>query len=157
MFGLSYARLAVFGILALAIAGFVAWAFRVDNRRAYWHNKYDVETSQVTAHIANAIGNPDLRWKDVGKQVDLYASGHLKLVIATDEANARIDAMGAESERLKSLNAELRAKADKAIASRGKAIARLEQSALTPGDRDDCQSQIAAAQKALDEVYAEGL
>lgn len=157
MFGLSTFRFGLYIAAALALAGFVAWAFRVDNLRAYWHERYTSETTETTAQIANAIGNPDLKWRDVGAQVDAYASGHLALVIATDEANARIDAMGAESERLKALNAELRVKADKIIKERAHLIDRLEASANDPGERSDCQAQIAAAQNALDAVYREGL
>lgn len=149
-------RLGLYIAAALAIAGFVAWAFRVDHLRAYWHDKYDSETTQVTAQIANAIGNPKLRWRDVGTQVDAYATGHNRLLVATDEANARIDAMGAESERLKHLNAELRAKADKIIKERSKLIERLEASANEPGDVSDCQAQLAAVEAALDAVIEEG-
>lgn len=157
MLGLGGFKL--YGAIGLAViaALFVAWAFRANHLRAYWHDRYDTETVQVTAQIANAVGNPKLKWKDVGAQVDAYAKGHDALIVATSEANARIEAMGAESDRLKRFNAELRAKADIAIAARAKAIDRLEQSALTPGDRADCQAQIAAAQSALDAVYEEGL
>lgn len=156
MFGISYLRLAAYGIIALGVLSFVAWAFRVDHLRGYWHDKYDSETSQVTAQIANAIGNPKLRWRDVGNQVDAYAKGHQALLLATDEANATIDAMGAESERLKSLNAELRAKADKIIKERARLIDRLEASANDPGDVSDCQAQLAAVEAALDAVIEEG-
>ena len=157
MFGLTGLRLGVAIALALAVAGFVAWAFRVDHLRAYWHDRYVTETGTVNASIANAIGNPDLKWKDVSQQVDRYAKGHAELQRQTIAANATINAMGAEAARLKRLNADMRAKADKAIAQRQTAIDRLARQALDPGERENCQQQIAAAQAALDLIYEEGL
>lgn len=143
---------AIAAVLLLA-----AWAFRVDHLRAGWKTKYETETYEVTARIGNAIGNPKLRWGDVPKQIELYADGHNQLIKATNEANAQIDAMGRESDRLLALNADLRAKADKIIKERAKLIDRLAASAKDPGQADDCQAQIAAAEAALDAIYEEGL
>lgn len=158
--GIPYGKIAI----ALAILGFVGWAFRVDHLRAYWHGKHDAVVEQyteekavVTARIGRAIGNPKLKWKDVPKQVEDFAAGYDQLVTDTNTANAQLDAMGAESERLKKLNADLRVRAEKIIRERAKLIDRLAASANDPGERENCQAQIAAAEAALDAVFEEGL
>jgi hypothetical protein len=157
---LPYAKIAI----ALAILGFVGWAFRVDHLRAYWRETHFTfkeqvveERAVVTARIGRAVGNPKLKWKDVPKQVEDFASGFDQLVAETGIANARIDALGAESERLKALNADLRVRAEKIIRERAKLIDRLAASANDPGERENCQAQIAAAEAALDAVFEEGL
>lgn len=158
-FGL-YAKIAA----GLAVLAFVGWAFRVDHLRAYWRETHLTfkeqvaeEKAVVTARIGRAIGNPKLKWKDVSKQVEDFAAGYDQLVTETNTANAQIDAMGAESERLKALNADLRVRAEKIIRERAKLIDRLAASANDPGEREDCQAQIAAAEAALDAVFEEGL
>lgn len=157
---LPYGKIAI----ALAILGFIGWAFRADHLRAYWHGKYDAvveqyaeETAVVTARIGRAVGNPKLKWKDVPKQVEDFAAGYDVLVTETDIANAKLDQMGAESERLKALNADLRVRAEKIIRERAKLIDRLAASSNDPGERENCQAQIAAAEAALDAVFEEGL
>lgn len=164
MGGLSYGKLIGWGLIGLAVLGFVAWAFRADHLRAHWHKTYveykkqdEKEDAVVTARIGKAIGNKKLKWEDVPDQVERYANGHDLLVTNTEIANGKIAAMGAETERLKKLNSELRAKAEKEIAKRKAAIDRLEESANDPGDREDCQAQIAAAEAALDAIFREGL
>lgn len=158
--GIPYGKIAI----ALAILGFVGWAFRVDHLRAHWRETYFTfkeqvteERAVVTARVGRAVGNPKLKWKDVPKQVEDFAAGYDQLVTDTNTANAQIDAMGAEAERLKALNADLRVRAEKIIRERAKLIDRLATSANDPGERENCQAQIAAAEAALDAVFEEGL
>lgn len=128
--------------------------------RNYWKGEaveIKEQTVVATARIGRALGNDKLQWKDVPEQVERYADGHNQLVIDTGIANAQIDALGAERDRLRALNAELREKAKAEIKKRNRLIARLDDAALTPGDREDCQAQIAAAEEALDAIYEEGL
>lgn len=145
-------------LLALALA--LGWGFRVDGLRASWKQKYEVVYAQmdkVVLTLRVATGDPKLRQSgavDAIKSLDANRDaweGTSKL------QSDRIDALAAEGERLKKLNAELRVKAEAAIAKREQAIQRLRREALTPGERADCAAQISAANEALDLVYSEGL
>lgn len=160
MFGLAGIRLYGAIAIALAVMGFVGWAFRVNHLRDYWHTAHDQKVYQieaVTAKIGNAIGNPKLKWKDVPEQVEQIVVSRDSWKTVAGEQTAAIDAMGAETERLQALNADLRARAEKEIAKRKVAIDRLASQATDPGERDNCQQQIAAAEAALDAIYEEGL
>jgi hypothetical protein len=157
MFGLGK-YLALAGGVALALV--LAWGLRVDHLRAGWKLKFETvveQTGVVTASIRRATGNPKLKWKDASAQVDALAASRDGWKSAAETQTAAIDRMGAEADRLKALNAELRARAEKEIARRTVAIDRLDNQALTAGDRDNCQQQIAAAEAALDAIYEEGL
>lgn len=163
MLGFSSAKLIGFGLVGLAILGFVAWAFRADHLREHWHNKHDEvvklysnEKAVVTARIGKAVGNDKLKWEDVPDQVERYAESHNQLVKDTNVANAQIDAMGAEAIRLQQLNQELRAAANIEIRKRNKLIQKLDNDALTPGQIEDCQAQIAAAEAVIDQIFEEG-
>lgn len=157
MFGLTGLRLlgAVAGPLAIVAAiGGLAYS------RGQWKDEaldWRKSTVEVSGQIGNSIGKPNLKYKDLGKAVNDYALAHGQLVIDTEIANARIGELGAESKRLKALNAELRVKAKAEITKRNRLIDRLESASLTPGDRNDCQAQIAAAEAALDAIFEEGL
>lgn len=127
--------------------------------RNYWKGEATdlrEQTYVVTARIGKAVGNTKLKWKDVAEQVERYADGHDQLVIETGIANQRIEELGTEAKRLRALNAKLRAKANAEIKKRNKLIARLDNDALTPGDRDNLQEQISAVVSALDAIFEEG-
>lgn len=155
MFGLSkiYA-LAGIGLIA---ALFITWAFRVDYLRDGWRTRYITETGTVTATIRRVTGNNELKWRDANEQIEALADSRKLWKGVAGEQTAAIDSLGAEAERLRKLNATLRAKAEKEIAKRQRAIDRLAASANDPGERDNCQQQIAAAEAALDLIYQEGL
>lgn len=160
MFGLSGIRLGGAIAAFLAVLGFVGWGLRVDHLRAHWHEKFDVlnaEAVVVLAATGKAAENPKLRWVDVPEQIALIGQSRAAWKGTADLQSSRIDAMGIETARLQALNAELRAKAEAAIAKRNDAIRRLEQDALTPGERADCARQLFDAEAALDLVYREGL
>lgn len=154
MIGLRlYAALGV-GAAFLLLA---AWGLRVDHLRDNWRTRYITETGEVTATIRRVTGNVKLQWKDASRQIEGLAISRDSWKAVAGEQTAAIDAMGLETARLQRLNAELRAKALKAIAQRQNAIDKLERSALTPGDKANCQQQIQAANAALDAVFEEGL
>lgn len=158
MFGLT-STLKVAAGSAVIIGLVAAWGFRVDSLRADWRDEalgWRKSTTEVTAQIGNAIGNKKLKWENVGKQVEIYADGYQQLQDINDQRNATIDQMGAERERLMQLNGDLRVKAEKLIKQRAKLIDRLAERAMTPGDRENCQAQIAVAEAALDEVWESG-
>ena len=157
MFGLSKYALAGAGI-ALALA--LGWGFRVDNLRAGWKDKTETwatEAGVVTAVAASITENPDLEWKDVPTQLQLYGAANVKLLEATGEVTLAINAQGAERRRLLALNEDLRAQANKLIKERAKLLNRLSESALDAGDRENCQEQLGAVVRALNLVYEEGL
>lgn len=113
-------------------------------------------TGTVTATLRRVNNNPKLEWKDANEQIEAMAVSRESWKTVAGEQTAAVEAIGAEAERLRALNAELREKAKAEIQKRNKLIARLDDAALTPGDREDCQAQIAAAEAALDAIYEEG-
>jgi len=155
MFGISklYAMIG-FGI---AFALLAAWGLRVDNLRDGWRTRYITETGEVTATIRRVTNNNKFQWKDASQQIEALAVSRESWKTVAGEQTAAIDALGAESERLKALNAELRAKAKAEIAKRNRLIDRLENAALTPGDATNVQEQLAACVAALNMIYEEGL
>ena len=157
MFGLNRAALFGGGI-ALALA--LGWGFRVDYLRAGWKTKFEALTEAVVpvlVEIRLASDNPKLSLSDAPEQVRLIGASRKAWKDTADLQSSRIDAMAVESARLKALNADLRKRAEAAIAKRDTAIRRLEQDALTPGERVDCARQLFDAEAALDLVYQEGL
>lgn len=150
----------VIGSLGLVIVLALAWGFRVDHLRAGWKGKAEAwatEAGVVTAVAATITENPDLKWKDVPVQLQMYGDANVKLRVATEEVTAAINAQGEERRRLMALNEDLRAQAQKLIKERGKLIGKLADRALDAGDREDCQQQLGAVVRALDEIYEEGL
>lgn len=157
MFGLSKYLIGGAGI-ALALS--LAWGLRVDHLRAGWKSKYEaasVQAGKVLASIRLASDNPKLAWREASEQVALIGESRKAWKGTAELQSSRIDEMAAESMRLKALNAELRAKADKAIAKRETAIRKLQSGVLDAGDRANCAQQLFEAEKALDLVYQEGL
>lgn len=151
-----YAALGTAVVLALLFA----WAMRLDALRADWKSKFDALTEQASVVLTSARAasdNPRLSWRDAAAQIDLIGTSRREWKSTADLQSARIDALGAETARLKALSAEAQAKARAIIAKRDTAIARLSAMALTPGDRADCVAQLNAAEAALDLVYQEGL
>lgn len=128
--------------------------------RNYWKGEaveIKEQTVVATARIGRALGNDKLKWKDVPEQVERYADGHDQLVIDTGIANAQVQQISAEADRLRALNAELREKAKVEIVKRNRLIAKLDNDALTPGDKENLQEQIGAVVAALDAIYEEDL
>jgi hypothetical protein len=144
-------------LAALTMIGMVA---RLDHLRAGWKAKYEalsVAAGDLLVVIRAESGNPKLKLKDAGEQVRLIASSRKAWKDTSELQSSRIDALAIETARLKALSAELRKKAEAAIAKRDSAIARLTTQALSPGDRADCARQLFDAEAALDDVYREGL
>lgn len=154
MFGISRYIAAGVGLSLILSLG---WGLRVDHLRDGWRTRYITETGEVTATIRRVTGNSELKWKDASPQIEALAGSRQRWKNVAGEQSAAIDALGTESQRLKRLNTELRIKAEKIIKDRAKLIDRLVDQAKTPGDREDCQAQIAAAEAALDAIYDEGL
>jgi hypothetical protein len=160
MFGLSGIRLwGALGVLlaALALIGTVA---RLDHLRASWKAKYEAlaeSAGALVAVIRIESGNRTLSLANAGEQVRLIASSRKAWQGTAELQSARIDDLANETARLKALSAELRARAEAAIAKRDSAIRRLSNAALDPGDRADCAQQLFDAEAALDDVYREGL
>lgn len=153
MFSKLYAYIGISLLVLVTIGGLTLSRNHWKGEALEWKDSAGV----VTATIRRVTNNPKLQWKDANEQIQaLGDSRQLWKEVATEQTS-QIDALGAETERLKKLNAVLRAKAEKEIVKRQKAIERLAASANDPGDRDDCQAQIAAAEAALDIIYAEGL
>jgi len=155
MFGLNkiYVYIGA-GLIVLATIGGLTLS------RNYWKSEaieWKDSAGVVTATIRRVTNNPKLQWKDANEQIQALADSRKLWKEVAGEQTIEINALGAEAERLQKLNATLRAKAEKEIAKREKAINRLEDSAKDPGVREDCQAQIAAAEAALDIIYAEGL
>lgn len=128
--------------------------------RNYWKGEaveLRESTAVVTATLRRVNNNPKLKWKDANEQIEAMAVSRESWKTVAGEQTAAVEAIGAEAERLRALNAELREKAKAEIKKRNRLIARLDDAALTPGDREDCQAQIAAAEAALDAIYEEGL
>lgn len=139
-------------LIIVTIVG-LAWS------RGYWKERterWEDEAGVVTAAAATLTENPKLQWKDVAQQLGLFGTAHNQLLKATREVTVAINQQGAETKRLKKLNAELRVKADKLIAERSKLLGRLAQRSLDPGDRENCQEQLGAIVRALNEIYEEG-
>lgn len=156
MFGLSYLKLGA--LLALAL--FAAWAFRVNSLRADWklkHENLTAETVVVRNAVRGAADNPKLIWRDTAEQVRLLGEAKKAWQSTATLQSERIAGMGKEAARLKLLGAAERAKAEKAIAQRNGALVKLDNLALTPGERADLQGQLNAAVAALDLVFKEGL
>lgn len=150
------AKLAAYAIgslvILITIAG-LTWS------RGYWKEKaegLDEWAVSVTAVAANITENEGLKRQDVATQLIEYGNANRKLLLATEEVTAAINQQSAESERLKKMNADLRAKAEKLIAERSKLVGRLAERSLDAGDRDNCQEQLGAVVRALNELYEEG-
>lgn len=160
MFGLTGLRLgALFGVVA--IFGIVlGWGMRVDYLRAGWKAKFGtlaVQADKVRQAASKASDNPGLTWLDTAGQIEQIGASRKAWKATSELQTARIDELGIETARLKALNDDLRRKADAQIVRRQKAIDRLQQGSVTPGERSDLARQIKDAEAALDLVYAEGL
>jgi hypothetical protein len=160
MFGLKGFQLggAIAGIIA--ILAFIGWVVRIDQLRAEWHGKFDKlygEAALVLGTTQRASNNPALKWADVPGQIDVIASSRKAWKETADLQSSRIDSLGLETDRLKTLNATARKKAQAIIAKRDTVIAKLANQAITPGERADCVAQLHDVEAALDFVYKENL
>jgi intein/homing endonuclease len=158
MFGLEKAgvKLAVYVISSLIVIALIAGLFW---SRGYWKERSenaDTWIESVRAVAADITENPKLKKEDVPVQLANYGAANRELLRATKEVTVAINEQGAESKRLKQLNADLRAKAEKLIAERSKLVSRLAERSLDAGDRDNCQEQLGAVVRALNEIYEEG-
>jgi hypothetical protein len=149
---------AIFGGIAFALL--LGWALRVDHLRERWKGKHEALTAiagDILGAVRLASDKPKLKLADAAEQVALIGEARRAWKATSQLQSSRIDALGIEAARLTALNADLRARAEKAIAKRESAIKRLERQRLDPGERADCAAQIFAANAALDLVYHEGL
>lgn len=158
MFGLEakaakLLAIALGSVLVMVLIAGLLWS------RGYWKERYeglDEWAVSVTAVTADITENKDLKREDVPVQLTLYGEANRKLLQATEEVTAAINQQGEESKRLKALNAELRVKADKLIAERSKLVGRLAERSLDAGDRENCQEQLGAVVRALNDIYEGG-
>ena len=144
----------------LGVAILLGWALRIDHLRGQWKGKHEVLSAiagDMLSATRTASAKPKLKLEDAASQIELIGSAKRAWQATSQLQSSRIDALGMESARLKALNADLRTRAEAAIAKRENAILRLETQRLDPGERADCAAQIFAANAALDLVYAEGL
>lgn len=153
---LAGAGLAVLAALSLAISWGFSWkatAARVTGELT----ALKVITVEILTVTRTESENPKLALKDVPEQIRLIGASRKAWKGTADLQSSRIDAMAAESGRLKALNADLRKRAEAAIERRDRAIWKLENMAKTPGDRANCAKEMFEAEAALDLVYREGL
>ena len=153
--------------VGLAFALVLAWGMRVDHLRGQWKLKFEGLASEVTVvlpAIREASGNPKLQWSPghgdetgVAQQVRLIGQAKAQWQDTATTQSQRIAELGQETERLKKLSEENRLRAEKAIAQRNTALAKLEQMELTPGERATCEQQLKDAQSALDLVFGQGV
>ena len=148
MLGLRSKVVGIVGIgTALALLGCFVWGKVGWSRADTWHERYEVSVG-VNGRLLNATriatGQPKLKLPEADDAIRQLGA-------------FRIDELGVETARLKALNGELLARAKEAIAKRDRAISRLQNDALDPGERSNCAAQIIEAEQALDEVYREGL
>lgn len=151
--GAKLAAYAIGSLLVLITIAGLAWS------RGYWKERSenaDVWIETVRAVSADITENKDLKREDVAVQLTLYGEANRKLLQATEQVTAAINQQGEEAKRLKALNADLRVKAEKLIAERSKLVGRLAERSLDAGDRDNCQEQLGAVVRALNEIYEEG-
>ena len=153
--------------VGLAFALVLAWGMRVDHLRGQWKLKFDGLSHEVTIvlpAIREASGNDKLQWRP-GKHDETAVAEQVRLLgkakatwqqTATDQSQ-RIAELGTEAERLKRLSDEARKQAERAIAQRNTALAKLEQMELTPSERLTCEQQLKAAEDALDIAYRSGI
>lgn len=160
-FGLSISprALAAAGIAAL-LGVAIAWGFSWKADAVSWRGKFstlDTQAKAVLAAARTASDNPRLTWADTARQVELLGQSRRQWKATSEIQTTKINALGEETARLYALNVELRRKAEVQIAKRDKAVARLENAALSPGDQQNCLAQIRDATAALDLVFEEGL
>lgn len=161
MFGLSMLNPWKWGTIGLAIAlvACSGWALRVNHLRASWETKYETLNGQAQTTLMatrQATNNPTLKWADVPVQITALASSNLALKSAIDTNNATIDAMNAETARLKASGDTLRSQLSTAQAGRAAAVAKLDAMASTPGDRQNCPALLSQTQDALDLAWSSG-
>jgi hypothetical protein len=125
-----------------------------------WHAAYNglaYEARVMLDTVREVSSNPKLDWKNAHVQVRMLGDARDNWRNATTIQRQHIQALAAESERLKKLSADAQARARKAIAQREEAMRRLDQEALTPGERSDCARQMREAQDVLDSIWESGL
>lgn len=144
----------VIGFLALAYAA-LGWS-----RADHWHKLFNAlaaEAKTVLIATRDASDNPSLKWSDVASQVDNLGQSNRQFQAAIIEQNASIDQMAAEAVKLKAKASELRKIADTAQLQRKAALEKLNEMAITPGTRGNCEMLLKEANTALDLVREAGL
>lgn len=167
LFGLRGIKLYALLIGFVGALIFVGWAFRVDALRGECRSDYNGLTNEVSVvlpAVRDASGNPKLQWRPgkgdevaVAEQVRILGNAKQSWQQTATDQSQRIAELGAETAKLRQLNEQARRQAEVLIAQRNSALNRLEQQALTPGERQFCEAQLKSAEEALDTVYAEGL
>lgn len=145
--------------LAIALALCAAWGTRVNSLRAGWETKYtalDGQAQSVLMATQQATNNPELKWPGVPAQITALASSNLTLKNSIDATNDKIDALNAETLRLKTAGDDLRAQLSTAQAARASYTAKLDAMALEPGDHKSCPALLSQTQDALDLAWSSG-
>lgn len=146
----------IFGAATIALLLFSALCW---HKWGVWKDKFgdlDNEAGVVLASIRIASGNPKLKWDDAAHQVDELDKSLTGWKSQAETLSGTVDAMGAETVRLRSENAALTAKVRALNARRSELIARLDQDALDPGDVADCWAQIREVDASLNKLREEG-
>lgn len=149
------------GIAAITAAILLLiWGSRIDYLRESWKNRYEKlsgEVSIVLDATRLAGDNSKLQWDGVAGQITAIGNANAGLKAAIGIQNKSIAVLAEEAVRLKAKASELRAIADKAQAQRQAALSKLDEMAITPGTRADCQTLLKEAEDALDLVRDAGL
>lgn len=145
--------------LAIALAVTAGWGARVNHLRANWADKYatlDGQAQSVLMATRQATNNPELKWPTVPAQITALASSNIALKSSIDTANGKVDALSAETLRLKNAGDVLRSQLSTAQAARASYAAKLDAMAATPGDRQNCPALLSQTQDALDLAWSSG-
>jgi hypothetical protein len=154
--GMTVGRALGAGALAVIVV-LAAWAWRLDQLRGGWKDRFDALAGQagtVLVALRTASGNADLAWDGAAGQAIALGETNRSFRAAIVTQNRRIDEMAREAVRLKARADELARIADRARAARAAALARLGDMAATPGTRADCLALLREAEAALELVRA---
>lgn len=155
-----------YGMLGLGIALMLslAWGTRVNHLRAYWKEQAQtirIDLDSVTREVGVQSGNPGLKYdgknpEQIIAQVQALGRDKREWQDVATVQSERIADLGEEQYRLERMLASERRKAEKLIAERNQALNRLQNLELTPQEQATCESQLKAAEDALDELFERG-
>lgn len=110
----------------------------------------------ITLAIGDASDNPDLAVGDAARQVVALGKSRDAWRSASEKQSDAVNRMLESTKQLGAIAAQRRREIEAAVAKRDAAIKRLENQAITPGDRADCAGQLRAAEDVLDGLYDGG-
>ena len=146
--------------IGLLLAGLISWALLERSWRAGIEDKYQAlrdQAGSVVVALREATGNDAAGWASAPEQIRALGNSRTALLLAVRDQNLAVDEMAREAVRLRAHAEELQAIANRAEAQRRAALRSLDDLAITPGHRDDCEMLLAEANEALDLVREAGL